>query len=149
MFLESDSRQQLQIAENESLIQGVRVVKRGCATDVTEGILRGVHSSGRIDRTVLSGRFYFFKNCFGIRDQENGSQFFKTGDSGSGVFQIDKTNRLLYPIGIAFGRLNSQQLTYVCKIKDIAKKFNLSICQDASSYDMLKDKHDEEKMDTN
>lgn len=127
----------------------MRVVKRGSTTGVTEGILRGVHSSGRIDPTVSSGRFYFFKNCLGIRDQQNGPQFFKEGDSGSGVFQIDETNRLLYPIGIAFGRVKYQQLTYVCKIKEIAKKYNLSICQDAFSYNMFKDINDQEKMDTN
>lgn len=150
MFLEPDSRQQLQIAENESLVKGVRVVKRGCKTGVKKGVYRGVLPSVRLDSEKGSSRrFYEFKNCFGILDQGDNCQFFKRGDSGSGVFKIDETNRSLYPIGIAFGRRNFQQLTCVCKIKDIAEKFNLSICQDASLYDMLNDIHNEENMDTN
>lgn len=150
MFLEPDSRQQLQIAENESLVKGVRVVKRGCATGVTKGILRGVLSSVRIDPPDTPGPFNCLNNCVGIFDKDQDKDpFFKPGDSGSGVFQIDETNRSLYPIGIAFGRRNFQQLTCVCKIKDIAEKFNLSICQDASLYDMLNDIHNEENMDTN
>lgn len=147
-ILEPDSRQPIEIEVNEDLVRGVRVVKRGSTTGVTEGIYRGVHSSGRIGPTVSSGRFYFFKNCFGICDQKNGPPFFQEGDSGSGVFQIDRNKRLLYPIGIAFGRLKYHQLTYVCKIKDIATRFKLSICQDAT-FNMLRDIHDEENMDTN
>ena len=128
----------------------MRVVKRGRTTGVTEGKFHCVHSSVKINDDNGHGRFYEFKNCFVILDQnQDEGPFFQPGDSGSGVFQIDETNRSLYPIGIAFGRLNFQQLTCVCKIKDIAEKFNLSICQDSFSDDILKVKHDEENMDIN
>lgn len=131
--------------EHKSLRQDVKVVKRGNKTGITEGILRGIYSSARIDSMSTPGHFYYFNNCFGVYDQDDGPPFFEAGDSGSGVFLIQ--NHMINPIGIAFARQRFKQLTLVCKIKDIAEKFNLSICQDAFALNMLRDQANEENMD--
>lgn len=57
--------------------------------------------------------------------------FFKIGDSGSGVYLIDRKGSRIQPLGIAFGRYSG--FTLVCKIKHIAERFDLSVLKDTFS----------------
>ena len=106
---------------------GLRVFKRGNATCLTEGVLCGIRESAKVSNDFCSG---IFNRCFVVSDLENSSHFFELGDSGSGVFVIDKTSQGLKALGIAFARQMISKETLVCKLSDISREFNLSISQE-------------------
>ena len=139
----------LPTAESETDYEYLKVTKKGNKTGVTYGIIHEVVTSARIDSITDTefGHFYSFNNCYCVRDVTNDTPFFEIGDSGSGVFLIDETNRRLVPLGIAFARGRFGFSTYVCKIKHIAEKFQLKIYQDAFSSSILQRMNDDEPMD--
>ena len=72
-----------------------------------------------------------FPNCYGIIDRDDNHPFFARGDSGSGVYlskQNKKTNKVL-GIGFAIARddKNDVDVTFVCKISEIVRAFNIVI----------------------
>ena len=109
---------------------GLRVFKRGNASCVTEGILHGIRQSAKVDDVFLSRRICFFNKCFAVGDLENSSPFFKKGDSGSGVFVLEKPSQDLKALGIAFAKHKNRDETLVCKLSDISREFNLSLSQE-------------------
>ena len=106
----------------------IRVRKKGTTTDETEGILVDASLAVCVEVPSPRGGFYFFKECYGISDDKD--EFFQQGDSGSGVYLIDRDERLK-PLGIAFARL--QSITAVCKISQIIDAFNISVFQNVDS----------------
>lgn len=66
------------------------------------------------------GRFFNFRSCYFIEDQ-GGKRFFEPGDSGSAVF-LTKGDK---PLGIGFAY--DLRGTYVCRINELLKEFNLAI----------------------
>lgn len=120
------------VANEEDLTWDVSmcVRKKGTITDETEGILVDASLAICVDIPSPRGGFYFFEECYGICDEDEEKQFFKQGDSGSGVYLIDRDKRLK-PLGIAFARLRS--ITAVCKISKILDAFNISVFQNADS----------------
>lgn len=106
----------------------MRVRKMGTTTKQTHGILVDASLAICVDIPSPRGGFYFFEECYGICDDK--SEFFKEGDSGSGVYLIDRDERIK-PLGIAFARLRS--ITAVCKISKILDAFNISVFQNADS----------------
>ena len=69
----------------------------------------------------------WFKNCFIIHNYE--VPFFKEGDSGSGVYLISKDGECNKALGIAFACMCEEEKTvetYVCKITEIVKAFNIN-----------------------
>lgn len=101
-------------------MKGKRVIKTGRTTGTTVGILNEHLLSIRIN-SFLSGLGYLsFFNCYAVDTPE----FFKEGDSGSGVFLIEK-NGISKPLGIAFAFMDS--CTAVCRIDTIVDVLNLTI----------------------
>ena len=129
----------LEIAEPDPLpSEELQVVKKGKTTNVTHGVYGGILLLARLRFGIAStGRYYLFINCYRINDATENNQFFDEGDSGSGVFLIDRQNSRVKPLGIAFGRFNCGHFTLVCKIKHIAEQLNLSILRDAFSNNVL------------
>ena len=117
----------MQIADSD-VPKGLRVFKRGNATCVTEGVYSGIRSYVPIDPTILpSGSSCFFLNCFVVSDLENSAPFFGLGDSGSGVFVLERTSRSYKALGIAFARQWARGDTFVCKLNEISRVFQLSL----------------------
>ena len=123
---------------------GLRVFKRGNATCLTEGILRGIRESARIDNYLLSRRLCFFNKCFSVSDLKNSSQFFKEGDSGSGVFVLDKPSQRLKALGIGFAISKVSGETFVCKLSHICREFNLSLSEEIFAKKVERDEIDME-----
>lgn len=112
--------------ENSLAFNGsVSVKKVGRATGKTVGKLVSDCLYVRVYPTQVHETYYEFQNCFAVEPEENGSLFFDKGDSGSGVFVIDKKDNSLKPLGIAFAFLCSK--TAVCKIGQITDAFNVSV----------------------
>lgn len=78
----------------------------------------------RVYSTKVHGRYYEFKNCFAVKQKDETTCFDK-GDSGSGVFLIDKKDNSLKPLGTAFTFFQSK--TAVCKIRQITDAFKVSV----------------------
>lgn len=98
------------------------VVKLGKSTGKTKGKLMHGFLSIKVNSKFSAPGYFAFSNCYAIQESDEGP-FFKNGDSGSGVFVIDKDS--LRPLGIAFAFLNSY--TAVCRIDKIVKKLDLEI----------------------
>lgn len=109
-------------------------MKKGRTTNVTLGIYDGLCLLARLLFGIQqNGPFYLFEKCYRILDKDE--DFFQGGDSGSGVFLIDKNTSRIHPLGIAFGRCIGS--TLVCKIKHIAERFQLSVMKDSFSTSYL------------
>lgn len=65
-----------------------------------------------------------FNNCYAVENMGEMNNFFRPGDSGSGVFAIEY-GQILKPLGIAFAFLSSE--TAVCKIDTIIDELDLTI----------------------
>lgn len=111
--------------ENSLAFNGsVLVKKKGRTTGETFGKLVGDCLYVRVYSTEVRGRYYEFENCFSVKPKDKTTRFFEKGDSGSGVFVIEKDNSLK-PLGIAFASLFCK--TAVCKIGQITNAFNVSV----------------------
>lgn len=121
-----------------------RIVKFGMTTHVTRGIL---NSNGTVVRSNIGGLrsanhssyVSTFQNQYEVGSISTCPIFFQGGDSGSGVFQVEKRGdkEILHLIGLAIG-FTSYFSAIVTPIKDImdalqidAGAFNLS--QESSS----------------
>lgn len=126
----------MEIANENDLpnFKGTLVRKKGKTTGETEGILRSNMASVSVVNTASPAR-YQFSNCYEIINKLGHPPFFKPGDSGSGVFIIDRNGKKK-AVGIAFAyRLDGT--TYACRIDKITQALNVTLYQ-----------KEEEKMDT-
>lgn len=126
--------QQMQLADERSLVFNgtMYVKKRGRTTGDTIGKLVGDSMFVRVYSTQVHRESYDFENCFAVKQTDDDATFFERGDSGSGVFLIDEDNSLK-PLGIAFASFCSK--TAVCKIRQIADAFNVSVYEDEEQMD--------------
>lgn len=100
------------------------VKKRGRTTGDTIGKLVDDCLYICVDSTKVQGRYYVFEKCFAVKGRDE-TKFFDKGDSGSGVFLIDKKDKSLKALGIAFAFFQTK--TAVCKIRQITDAFNVSV----------------------
>lgn len=117
-----------------------KVTKSGRTTGTTIGDLTDDSLTVRVDTSFLSRGYIAFFNCYAVEDITEQEAFFRQGDSGSGVFVIEK-DETLKPLGIAFASLFSQ--TAVCKIDSIIDKLDLTIVryrEDKQNQMLLSDK---------
>lgn len=106
------------------------VTKTGITTGTTYGYL--IDDSLSLNMEV-SGVYFECNNCYVI-ESKNDDSFFLEGDSGSGVYVIDKDNRKpIKPLGIAFAFTNWQ--TAVCNIRKIVDQLGLQIVRFAKNKD--------------
>lgn len=121
--------EKIQLPDEKSLVfnGNMLVKKRGRTTGDTIGKLVDDSMCVRVYSTEVHGRYYEFKNCFGVIKTDDETTFFDAGDSGSGVFLIDEKDNSLKPLGIAFAFLRSTRKTSVCKIRQITNAFNVSV----------------------
>ena len=109
-------------------------MKKGRTTNVTLGTYDGLCLLAKLCFGIeQNGPYYYFEKCYRILDTDK--EFFQRGDSGSGVFLIDRNSSRIKPLGIAFGRCIG--FTLVCKIKHIVERFQLSILKDSFSTSYL------------
>lgn len=101
-----------------------KVTKSGRTTGTTIGDLKDDSLTFRVETFFMSRGFIAFYNCYAVENILGMNDFFKQGDSGSGVFVIEN-GQTLKPLGIAFAFLSSQ--TAVCKINRIINKLDLTI----------------------
>lgn len=105
-------------------VKGTLVRKKGRATAETEGVLVSGMSTVLVNDSVSPVK-YQFDFCYEIKSKNADEQFFKPGDSGSGVYLIDREGRKK-PIGIAFAhRLDGT--AYACRIEQVTRAFNVSL----------------------
>lgn len=126
----------MEIANENDLsnVRGTVVRKKGRTTGETEGILISGTSSVSVVNIASPAR-YQFNYCYEIINKPGLPPFFEPGDSGSGVFVIDRCGKKK-AVGIAFAhRLDGT--TYVCRIDQILHALNVTLYQD-----------EEEEMDT-
>lgn len=118
--------EKIHLADENNLVfgGGMLVKKRGRTSGDTTGKLVGDCLYVRVYSTEVRGRYYEFENCFSVKPKDKTTRFFEKGDSGSGVFVIEKDNSLKH-LGIAFASLFSK--TAVCKIGQITNAFNVSV----------------------
>lgn len=102
----------------------MKVTKIGRTTGETMGYLIGDDLVCRVDESFMSSGFLIFFDCYSVDNMEIGNPFFRDGDSGSGVYLIDR-DESLKALGIAFAYLSS--ITAVCKIDMIVDKLDLEI----------------------
>lgn len=112
------------VKEDDLTFDGDRVTKKGRTTGTTIGYLVDNSLSVRINKSFPSKGCFCFCNCYAIENNTEDQPFFEAGDSGSGVYVIEKENTLK-PLGIAFAK--SCLYTAVCKIDKIVEKLNLEI----------------------
>lgn len=121
----------LPVADDKNLTFGgtMEVIKSGRSTGTRVGVLQHNVLSVKVDKSFLSRGFFAFFKCYAIGNIKS-KAFFKGGDSGSGVYVIEKDGTLK-PLGIAFAYLISQ--TAVCRIDEIIKPLGLEIVKYCSS----------------
>lgn len=73
-------------------VKGTLVRKKGRATAETEGVLVSGMSTVLVNDSVSPVK-YQFDFCYEIKSKNADEQFFKPGDSGSGVYLIDREGR--------------------------------------------------------
>lgn len=114
----------LTVATEDDLIFEVDIVtKRGTATGTTYGYLMDDSLSLKME---VSGVYFQCSNCYVIESINNDDPFFLEGDSGSGVYVIDKYSRKpIKPLGIAFAFKDWQ--TAVCNISETVDALGLQI----------------------
>lgn len=115
----------------------MKVIKTGRTTGTTIGILKNSIFTVRVDKSFLSRGYFAFFNCYAIGNIKN-ETFFKEGDSGSGVYVLEK-DETLKPLGIAFAYMTSQ--TAVFRIDEIVDKFGLQIVRyrNSPTFNVTKD----------
>lgn len=101
-------------------MKGKMVIKTGRTTGTTVGILRENFLSIRVNPSFSGWGYLSFFNCYAVDTPD----FFKEGDSGSGVFVIEKNGKLK-PLGIAFAVMDS--CTAVCRIDTIVDELKLTV----------------------
>lgn len=109
------------------------VTKKGITTGTTYGRL--IEDSRSILMEVGPETFKF-DNCYVIENinDDDDDPFFHEGDSGSGVYVIDKNNKEpIKPLGIAIAFTNWQ--TAVCNISKIVDQLGLQIVRFAKNND--------------
>lgn len=123
LFVEKEA---LPIVNDEELdFDGeTKVTKSGRTTGTTIGDLTDDSLTVRVDTSFLSRGYIAFFNCYAVENITEQNAFFRQGDSGSGVYVMEK-DETLKPLGIAFASLFSQ--TAVCKIDSIIQKLDLKI----------------------
>lgn len=105
-------------------VKGTTVRKKGRASGETEGILVSGMSTVFVN-DFKSPFKYQFDYCYEIKSKNANEKFFEQGDSGSGVYLIDRKGKKT-PIGIAFAhRLDGT--AYACRIEQITRAFNVSL----------------------
>lgn len=120
----------LPVADDNNLtLHKTMVIKCGKTTGTRVGVLQNNSLSIRVDNSFLSRGFFAFFKCYAIGNT-NSKAFFERGDSGSGVYVIEKDGTLK-PLGIGFAFLISQ--TAVCRIDEIIKALGLEIVKYCSS----------------
>lgn len=129
----------LPIAEPTSLRKTLEVTKKGKTTDVTYGHIVEIDYCAKFPHPSQNGRYYVFYRCYRIA--KHGKTFFEKGDSGSGVFLIDNENSILKPLGIGFLK---GKWAYVCKIKHVLDRFQLTICKDEFASNFFTSEREEE-----
>ncbi|XP_052695493.1 uncharacterized protein LOC128173851 isoform X6 [Crassostrea angulata] len=122
----------LTVATEDDLILGEDIVtKRGMTTGTTYGYLMDDSLSLNME---VSGVYFECYNCYVIENINDDDPFFLEGDSGSGVYVIDKDKRKPNkPLGIAFAFKNWQ--TAVCNISKIVNQLGLQIVRVAKNKD--------------
>lgn len=109
--------------EDDYILKKDIVTKRGTTTGTTYGYL--MDDSLSLKMEVSGVKFECF-SCYAIENINDEDPFFLEGDSGSGVYVIDKYKRKpIKPLGIAFGFTN--WLTAVCNINKIVDELGLQI----------------------
>lgn len=123
LFVEKEA---LPIVNDEKLdFDGeTKVTKSGRTTGTTIGDLTDDSLTVRVNTSFLSRGYIAFFNCYAVENITEQNAFFRQGDSGSGVYVMEK-EETLKPLGIAFASLFSQ--TAVCKIDSIIQKLDLKI----------------------
>lgn len=94
----------------------VKVTKIGRTTGTTVGELDGEMESIIMEHPAGSGRCYIFYSPYVVYSIPEERQFFEPGDSGSGVFVVEKTKEGDKPgkaVGILFAGAISEE-AYVC-----------------------------------
>lgn len=71
--------------------------------------------------------YFFFKDCYIIKDIHDANIFFEPGDSGSGVYIEGNDKSPKKALGIAFADKTSTRETAVCKISHIKDMLNLEL----------------------
>lgn len=126
-------------------MKSVEVMKTGKTTGITFGELDQTRKdeSIRMYHPPDSDNYYDFENAYVVQNKSV-EAFFKAGDSGSGVFVIEKTKDGDKPgkaLGILFAGIYSEEAdseeaysieayseeAYVCKIAKILKTLGLTI----------------------
>lgn len=126
-----EEKEILPVADDKNLtFDGtMEVIKSGRSTGTRVGVLQHNILSVRVDKSFLSRGYFAFFKCYAIGNTKS-KAFFKGGDSGSGVYVIEKDGTLK-PLGIAFAYLLSQ--TAVCRIDEIIESLGLEIVKYRSS----------------
>ncbi|XP_078327892.1 uncharacterized protein LOC111115434 [Crassostrea virginica] len=119
---------ELQIAkENELSFDGSTIVtKTGRTTSTTKGILKSEVSIVQIPNQF--GGVFVFENVYSIENlPQPEPTFFRAGDSGSGVYLFEENGKCNKALGIAFAYMFSADdfETYVCKMGEVVKAFNI------------------------
>lgn len=98
--------------------EDLKVQKTGRTTGRTEGYLKDTIPS-------VSVKDFKFKNCYHVVKIDD-TDFFKEGDSGSGVFLV-QGEEITKPVGIAFAFMNFSAHTFVCSIDAVIDRLRLSL----------------------
>lgn len=110
--------EELTVVSEEDLkpfkLKEFKVTKTGRTTGSTKGYIK--------DRTFSTKRIF---DCYSI-SKEKSDDFSKKGDSGSGVFLVEK-DKTQKPLGILIGGLTQSKLKIVCKIDKVLEKLGLKI----------------------
>lgn len=97
------------------------VLKTGKSTGITNGYIY----NRKLTIEFWQGKgHYKFSNCYGIKSNNDHDHFAKIGDSGSGVFLVEKDNTLK-PLGLFFAYIG--KIAVVCKIGKILDELDLKI----------------------
>lgn len=131
--------------DDEIAMKSVEVMKTGKTTGITFGELDQTRKDGTIKmyHPSDSDNYYYFENVYVVQNK-SGEAFFKPGDSGSGVFVVEKTKEGDKPgkaLGILFAGMYSEEAyseeaysieaypeeAYVCKIAKILDTLGLTI----------------------
>lgn len=107
-------------------ISKIKVMKTGMTTGQTFGELNGELLSFRIEHPAGSYRYFQFGNAYYIDEIPGEPHFFRSGDSGSGVF-LAEGGRPGEALGIGIAYSTISNTTLVCKIDEILNDLRLTI----------------------
>lgn len=119
LFLIADKRRLTVVGfDDMNTNEDLKVQKTGRTTGRTEGYLKNTLQS------VIVKNFKF-KNLYHVVNIDD-TDFFKEGDSGSGVFLV-QGEEITKPVGIAFAFMKDSKQTLVCPIDAVIDKLRLSL----------------------